>query len=118
MTPVPPSLGFVEGVAQPLEKRFEVLKDVGDGSFGSVVLARVRGTRNKVITRLAAPVKTVGCYQVYEKIFRFVLGVSAVTRSTGLCLCEKGSDVVESSCHPTASSYCTRIGRLPRSHNS
>lgn len=48
MTPVPASLGFVEGVAQPLEKRFEVIKDVGDGSFGSVVLARVRGTRNMV----------------------------------------------------------------------
>jgi hypothetical protein len=48
MTPVPSSLGFVEGVAQPLEKRFEVIKDVGDGSFGSVVLARVRGTRNMV----------------------------------------------------------------------
>lgn len=25
-----------------LEDRFEVLKDIGDGSFGSVVLARVR----------------------------------------------------------------------------
>jgi hypothetical protein len=48
MTPLPPSFGFVEGVAQPLEKRFEVIKDVGDGSFGSVVLARVRGTRNMV----------------------------------------------------------------------
>ena len=48
MTPLPPSLGFHEGVAQPLEKRFEVIKDVGDGSFGSVVLARVRGTRNTV----------------------------------------------------------------------
>ena len=48
MTPVPPSLGFHEGVAQPLEKRFEVIKDVGDGSFGSVCLARVRGTRNTV----------------------------------------------------------------------
>jgi len=50
MTPVPQSssLGFVEGVAQPLEKRFEVIKEVGDGSFGSVVLARVRGTRNMV----------------------------------------------------------------------
>ena len=43
-----PSFGFIEGVAQPLEKRFEVIKDVGDGSFGSVVLARVRGTRNMV----------------------------------------------------------------------
>lgn len=48
MTPMLPSFGFIEGVAQPLEKRFEVIKDVGDGSFGSVVLARVRGTRNMV----------------------------------------------------------------------
>lgn len=48
MTPMAPSFGFIEGVAQPLEKRFEVIKDVGDGSFGSVVLARVRGTRNMV----------------------------------------------------------------------
>lgn len=48
MTPLPSSFGFIEGVAQPLEKRFEVIKDVGDGSFGSVVLARVRGTRNTV----------------------------------------------------------------------
>jgi meiosis induction protein kinase IME2/SME1 len=52
MSPLPPSLGFVEGVAQPLEKRFEVIKDVGDGSFGSVVLARVRGTRNMVTLRV------------------------------------------------------------------
>jgi hypothetical protein len=44
----PPSLGFQEGVAQPLEKKYEVIKDVGDGSFGSVVLARIRGTRNTV----------------------------------------------------------------------
>ena len=29
-----------------LEDRFEVLKDIGDGSFGSVALARVRGTLN------------------------------------------------------------------------
>ena len=49
MTPMPPSFGFTEGVAQPLDKRFEVIKDVGDGSFGSVVLARVRGTRNTVL---------------------------------------------------------------------
>lgn len=28
--------------AMALEDRFEVLKEIGDGSFGSVVLARVR----------------------------------------------------------------------------
>jgi serine/threonine protein kinase len=57
MTPIPASLGFVEGVAQPLEKRFEVIKDVGDGSFGSVVLARVRGTRNMVLSHLSCLIK-------------------------------------------------------------
>jgi meiosis induction protein kinase IME2/SME1 len=30
------------GGAVCLEDKFEVLKDIGDGSFGSVVLARVR----------------------------------------------------------------------------
>jgi len=74
MTPMLPSFGFIEGVAQPLEKRFEVIKDVGDGSFGSVVLARVRGTRNMVPdTRPFPPTYRVangeGCYQVYEKVF-------------------------------------------------
>lgn len=29
-------------LATCLEDKFEVLKDIGDGSFGSVVLARVR----------------------------------------------------------------------------
>ena len=49
MTPMPPSLWIIEGVAQPLEKRFEIIKDVGDGTFGNVVLARLRGTRHTVI---------------------------------------------------------------------
>lgn len=34
-----------------LEDRFEVLKDIGDGSFGSVVLARVRGAGSGVARR-------------------------------------------------------------------
>jgi meiosis induction protein kinase IME2/SME1 len=36
---------------QALEDRFEVLKDIGDGSFGSVVLARVRGAGSNVARR-------------------------------------------------------------------
>jgi len=35
----------------PLEDRFEVLKDIGDGSFGSVVLARVRGAGSNIARR-------------------------------------------------------------------
>lgn len=34
-----------------LEDRFEVLKDIGDGSFGSVVLARVRTAGASVARR-------------------------------------------------------------------
>lgn len=34
-----------------LEDRFEVLKDIGDGSFGSVVLARVRSSGSNVARR-------------------------------------------------------------------
>lgn len=34
-----------------LEDRFEVLKDIGDGSFGSVVLARVRSAGSGVARR-------------------------------------------------------------------
>jgi len=55
MSPIPSSLGFGEGPMQPLEKRYEVIKSVGNGSFGSVVLARVRGTKNTV---LPAPLLT------------------------------------------------------------
>ncbi|KAB8290238.1 hypothetical protein EYC80_011106 [Monilinia laxa] len=36
---------------QALEDRFEILKDIGDGSFGSVVLARVRGAGASVARR-------------------------------------------------------------------
>lgn len=38
-------------VAAPLEDRFEVVKEIGDGSFGSVVLARVRGAGSHVARR-------------------------------------------------------------------
>lgn len=34
-----------------LEDRFEVLKEIGDGSFGSVVLARVRSAGSNVARR-------------------------------------------------------------------
>ena len=37
--------------AMALEERFEVLKEIGDGSFGSVVLARVRGAGSNVARR-------------------------------------------------------------------
>lgn len=44
---LPPST--TSGMA--LEDRFEVLKDIGDGSFGSVVLARVRSAGANVARR-------------------------------------------------------------------
>lgn len=37
--------------AVALEDRFEVLKEIGDGSFGSVVLARVRAAGSSVARR-------------------------------------------------------------------
>jgi meiosis induction protein kinase IME2/SME1 len=39
----------INGMA--LEDRFEVLKEIGDGSFGSVVLARVRSAGASVARR-------------------------------------------------------------------
>ena len=35
----------------PLEGRFEIIKEIGDGSFGSVVLARVRAAGSNVARR-------------------------------------------------------------------
>jgi len=35
----------------PLEDRFEIIKEIGDGSFGSVALARVRGAGANVARR-------------------------------------------------------------------
>lgn len=49
-----------------LEDRFEVLKDIGDGSFGSVALARVRtagasvARRGTVVSRLRPPALWLG----------------------------------------------------------
>lgn len=37
--------------AQCLQDKFEVLKDIGDGSFGSVTLARVRGAGAHIAKR-------------------------------------------------------------------
>lgn len=34
-----------------LEDRFEVIKEIGDGSFGSVALARVRGNGASIARR-------------------------------------------------------------------
>lgn len=69
-----------------LEDRFEVLKEIGDGSFGSVVLARVRTAGANVARRgsvVSSPYscafsmlrpldvfvtsQTTGRYQVYEE---------------------------------------------------
>lgn len=35
----------------PLESRFEIIKEIGDGSFGNVVLARVRAAGASVARR-------------------------------------------------------------------
>lgn len=37
--------------AKCLEDRFEILKDIGDGSFGSVALARVRTAGSHIARR-------------------------------------------------------------------
>ncbi|KAI9795466.1 MAG: hypothetical protein M1835_005698 [Candelina submexicana] len=45
------SRGYSQNSTPALEDRFEVLKDIGDGSFGSVVLARVRAAGATVARR-------------------------------------------------------------------
>lgn len=39
------------GVMSCLEEKFEIIKDIGDGSFGSVALARVRTAGANVARR-------------------------------------------------------------------
>lgn len=48
-----------------LEDRFEVLKEIGDGSFGSVVLARVRSAGASVARR-GTVVSSLGALQFGE----------------------------------------------------
>jgi meiosis induction protein kinase IME2/SME1 len=45
------SLPLTTNTGAALEDRFEVLKNIGDGSFGSVVLARVRSAGSNVARR-------------------------------------------------------------------
>jgi meiosis induction protein kinase IME2/SME1 len=51
--------------AVALEDRFEVLKEIGDGSFGSVVLARVRAAGSSVARRNT--VVCIGLMECYER---------------------------------------------------
>lgn len=64
-----------------LEDKFEIIKDIGDGSFGSVALARVRtagahiarrGTmvRSVMLRVIASANGSIGCHQDNEKDFR------------------------------------------------
>jgi hypothetical protein len=45
------ALGFSSSSNLPLTDRFEIIKEVGDGSFGSVVLAKVRSAGSSVAKR-------------------------------------------------------------------
>lgn len=45
------SLGYASSSNLPLTDRFEIIKEVGDGSFGSVVLAKVRTAGANVARR-------------------------------------------------------------------
>lgn len=51
--------------AQCLQDKFEVLKDIGDGSFGSVTLARVRGAGAHIAKR-----GTLVCHDGFKRATR------------------------------------------------
>jgi len=53
------------GNGMALEDRFEVLKEIGDGSFGSVVLARVRSAGASVARR--GTVVSLMCLPIYPE---------------------------------------------------
>lgn len=44
-------LGYTSTSSLRLEDRFEIIKDVGDGSFGSVALAKVRSAGANIAKR-------------------------------------------------------------------
>lgn len=77
-----------------LEDRFEILKEIGDGSFGSVAVARVRTAgasvaRRGTMVRIQRPrllpslllIPSAGSYQVDEKDIRVSSSVLRVARS-------------------------------------
>ncbi|KAA8565219.1 hypothetical protein EYC84_010952 [Monilinia fructicola] len=83
---------------QALEDRFEILKDIGDGSFGSVVLARVRGAGASVARR-----GTIIAIKTMKKTFE----------SFQPCL--ELREVVFFKNAPTPPTPCARVGYIPRS---
>lgn len=54
--------------ASSLEDKFEVLKDIGDGSFGSVVLARVRTAGAHVARRGSVVSKRLACEMIFTSL--------------------------------------------------
>ena len=95
-----------------LEDRFEVIKDIGDGSFGSVVLARVRtaganiARRGSVVsipdpTTMICAYLLLGRHQNHEKDFRLFRALPGTSRS------HLSADT------PCARSPCASARRLP-----
>lgn len=103
--------------ATSLEDRFEVLKDIGDGSFGSVALARVRTAgahiaRRGTLVNQRSPMNArtqlilcVGCHQNDEKDIRRLPAMSRASRSHLPTITTE------------ARSSCPGFGYLSRSHD-